>query len=224
MTEVDPPFPGERGELFLRGPAGRLEVAVDLPGAATARRGVALICHPHPLHGGSMHNKVVTMLERSLRECGLATVRFNFRGVGRSEGSFDEGRGETQDAIAVAEWLRRRRPEDQLWLGGFSFGAFVAARAAQTLPVACLVTVAPPVESWDFAGLARPECPWIVIQGAEDDVVSAEAVRRFVAGLDPPPVYVEIPATGHFFHRRLMDLRGALKHAVRPFLPPPSPA
>ncbi|GIX32273.1 MAG: alpha/beta hydrolase [Lysobacterales bacterium] len=220
MSEAEPSFPAERSELLLPGPAGLLEVAVDHPEPEIARAGVAVLCHPHPLHGGTMHNKVVTMLERSLRECGLSTVRFNFRGVGRSEGVFDQGRGETQDAIAVAEWVRRARPHDALWLGGFSFGAYVSARAAQTLPVACLISIAPPVESWDFDSLARPECPWIIVQGSEDDVVSVEAVRRFVESLEPPPYYVEIPDTGHFFHRRLMDLRGVLKHAVRPHLPP----
>lgn len=220
MSAAEPSFPAERSELLLPGPAGLLEVVVDHPEPQIARAGVAVLCHPHPLHGGTMHNKVVTMLERSLRECGLSTVRFNFRGVGRSEGVFDQGRGETQDVIAVAEWVRRARPNDALWLGGFSFGAYVSARAAQTLPVACLISIAPPVESWDFESLARPDCPWIVIQGSEDDVVSAEAVRRFVERLEPPPYYVEIPDTGHFFHRRLMDLRGVLKNAIRPHLPP----
>ena len=116
-------FPGEHSEFLLRGPAGNIECAVDVPGAACERPGTIVICHPHPEHGGTMHNKVVTILERSMRELGLRTVRFNFRGVGRSDGLFDDGYGETDDLFAVVEWVRRTRPDDTLWLGGFSFGS-----------------------------------------------------------------------------------------------------
>jgi alpha/beta superfamily hydrolase len=220
MNADDLPFPERPGPLRLSGPAGVIEAMVDLPEPGEGRAGVAIVCHPHPLHGGTMHNKVVTMLERALRESGLATVRFNFRGVGESEGEYDEGRGETQDCIAVAEWLMRSLPDHQLWLAGFSFGAYVAARAAQTLPVKFLISVAPPVGNWDFESLARPDCPWLVIQGSEDDVSDPEAVRDFVARHESPPQLVEIPETGHFFHRRLMDLRGAVKNGVKAHLPP----
>jgi uncharacterized protein len=220
MSDAPDQFPAEAGPIRLSGPAGRIDAMVDLPDAGEERAAAAVICHPHPLHGGTMHNKVVTMLERALRESGVATVRFNFRGVGESEGEFDEGRGETQDAIAVAEWVMQTCPDRELWLGGFSFGAYVTARAAQTLPVKCLISVAPPVANWDFASLARPDCPWLVIQGAEDDVSDPEAVREYVEGLENPPTLVEIPETGHFFHRRLMDLRGAIKNGVKAHLPP----
>src|SRR5487761_2049318 len=100
-------FPFHATALTLSGPAGALEAAVDIPSAAEARAGVATVCHPQPQHGGSMHNKVVTMLERSLRESGLATVVFNFRGVGASQGTYDDGRGETEDLLAVAAWTQR---------------------------------------------------------------------------------------------------------------------
>jgi uncharacterized protein len=220
MIDAPDSFPDQSGPLMLPGPAGRIEAMLDLPEPDEARAGVAIVCHPHPLHGGTMHNKVVTMIERALRESGLATLRFNFRGVGESEGEYDEGRGETQDVIALAEWLMRVCPDDQLWLGGFSFGAYVSARAAQTLPVKGLISVAPPVVNWDFSAMARPECPWLVIQGAEDDVADPEAVRQYVEGLEDPPTLVMIPETGHFFHRRLMDLRGAIKNGVKAHLPP----
>ena len=215
-----PAFPGNSASIMLRGPAGVLEAAVGVPEATEARRGTAVICHPHPQHGGTMHNKVVTIIERALRESGLATVTFNFRGVGASQGSYDDGNGETQDLIAVATWVQQVRPDAALWLAGFSFGSYVALRAAAALPVRQLISVAPPVGRWDFAALAAPPCPWLVVQGEQDEVVDADAVYAFVAAQDPPPTLVRMPETSHFFHRRLMDLRGAIKNGVRANLPP----
>lgn len=214
-----PAFPGQSGALELQGPAGVLECLVELP-EQEARRGVAIVCHPHPLHGGTMHNKVVTMVSRSLAELGLATVRFNFRGVGNSAGSYDEGVGETDDLVAVAEWLRRERPGDALWLAGFSFGSYVALRAAHALGVQQLIQVAPPVGRWEFSSVTLPECPWLIVQGEADEVVDPAAVFAWVAGLPKPPQLVRMPETSHFFHRRLMDLRGAVKNGVRDNLPP----
>jgi len=213
-------FPAASASLILPGPAGALEAAVDVPIAAEARAGVAIICHPHPQHGGTMHNKVVTMLERSLRESGLATVVFNFRGVGASNGTYDDGRGETDDLLAVAAWVQRTRPHDALWLAGFSFGSYVAARAASQLPVRQMISVAPPVSRWDFAQLTHPLCPWLVIQGEADEVVDPAQVYAWIAAQPEPPTLVRMPDTGHFFHRRLMDLRGAVKNGVRSNLPP----
>lgn len=222
MTQNDLPFPAEAGEFLINGPAGALEVAVDLPEPAHARAGVAVVCHPHPLHGGSMHNKVVTMLERSLRESGLTTVRFNFRGVGKSEGEHDQGRGETLDLLAVAEWVTRTCPNDALWLGGFSFGAYVALLGARHLPVKQMVSIAPPAGRWDFSAVLAPHCPWLVVIGEEDDVVEPQQVYDWIDGMAEAerPQLIRMPETGHFFHRRLMDLRGAIKNGVKPNLPP----
>lgn len=214
-------FPAEPSTpLNLPGIAGRIEAFACVPEAKCARQGTAIICHPHPLQGGSMHNKVVTMIERSLRELGLATVIFNFRGVGASEGAFDEGRGESEDVLAIAEWIQSVRPNDALWLAGFSFGSYVAARAAPQLPVRQMISVAPPIGRWDFNVLASPLCPWLVIQGEADEVVDPEAVYAWVAAQPEPPTLVRMPDTSHFFHRRLMDLRGAIKNGVRTNLPP----
>ena len=149
-------FPAERGEFLLRGPAGLIECAVDLPEPELECPATIIICHPHPLHGGTMHNKVVTILERSMRELGLRTVRFNFRGVGESEGSHDDGYGETDDLFAVAEWVRRTRPNDFLWLGGFSFGSFIAMRAALNLDIGQLISVAPPADRYPFDSIQHP--------------------------------------------------------------------
>lgn len=211
---------GDAAALFLPGPAGALEAATALPTPGNARRGTAIICHPHSQHGGTMHNKVVTIVERSLRELGLATVVFNFRGVGASAGSYDDGRGETDDLLAVAAWVRRVRPDDALWLAGFSFGSYVAARAAAQLPLQQLISIAPPVNRWDFAALTPPACPWLIVQGDSDDVVDPAAVADFAAAQKNAPTFVRMPETGHFFHRRLMDLRGVIKNGVRANLPP----
>ena len=214
-----PAFPNESTTLLLDGPAGALEVAVDRS-EATPLPAVAIICHPLPIEGGTMHNKVVTMLARSLRELGLDTVRFNFRGTGNSEGSFDEGVGESDDLRTVAAWVRAQRPEAALWLAGFSFGAYVSLRMAAELQPAMLVSIAPPVgRSWDFDTLVPPTCPWLVIQGEADEVVDPQAVFAWIDAMRDPPDLVRMPDTGHFFHRKLMDLRGAIKHGVRAYLP-----
>jgi alpha/beta superfamily hydrolase len=219
MSESPSSFPDSSSELRLRGPAGAIEAMVDLPEPDAARAGTAIVCHPHPLHGGSLHNKVVVMVERSLRELGLRTLRFNFRGVGASEGEYDEGRGETLDLLAVAEWVQRVRPNDALWLAGFSFGSYVALLAARHLPVKQMISIAPPVGRWDFSAAIAPPCPWLVVQGEEDDVVEPQKVFDWIDAMTEKPALVRMPETGHFFHRRLMDLRGAIKNGVRANLP-----
>jgi hypothetical protein len=214
-------FPGEEASFALTGPAGKLEAITNVAAPAEARAGVAVICHPNPVQGGTMHNKVVTMVERSLRESGLDTVRFNFRGTGASAGSYDEGNGEGEDLAAVAAWVRRMRPGDALWLAGFSFGSYVTIRNAVRLQAAALVSIAPPAGRFALGGIQVPECPWLIVQGEADEVVEPQAVFEWIAGLPVRPELVRMPETGHFFHRRLMDLRGAVKHAVQPWLPPP---
>ncbi len=212
-------FPAEHSEFLLRGPAGMIECAVDVPEEDEARRGTVIICHPHPEHGGTMHNKVVTITERSMRELGLRTVRFNFRGVGKSEGGFDDGYGETDDLFAVAEWVRRTRPDDSLWLAGFSFGSYITTRAALNLDTGYLISIAPPVDRYAFDSLHHPECPWLVVQGDEDEVVNVDIVSNWAGKLKPPPQLMIMEDADHFFHRRIMDLRGLLKNGVREHLP-----
>lgn len=225
MSDALPPapsgFPVAPATFALAGPAGVLEVATAVAEPDCARAGTVVICHPNPSQGGTMRNKVVTMLERALRESGLDTVRFNFRGIGASTGTYDHGDGESGDLVAVAQWLRRVRPGDALWLAGFSFGSYVSLRSARALAAAALVSVAPPVDRYDMGELARPACPWLVVQGEDDEVVDPQRVFDWIETLDPQPTVVRMPETGHFFHRRLMDLRGAVKNAVRAWLPPP---
>lgn len=212
-------FPETRHEFFLRGPTGKLECVSDVPAAEDEREATIVICHPHPLHGGTMHNKVVTIIERSMREIGLRTIRFNFRGAGESEGEHDEGYGETDDLFAVTEFVRHTRPNDELWLAGFSFGSYIALRAAQNLQLGQLISIAPPVDRYKFSELQHPGCPWLVVQGDEDEVVSLEDVICWIEKVEPPPDFLVMEQAGHFFHRRLMDLRGLLKNGVISKLP-----
>ena len=207
--------------LFVPGPAGRIEAALDAPEADVPSRPLlVIVCHPLPTEGGSMHNKVVTMAARALRECGATTLRFNFRGVGQSEGMFDDGAGEGEDLRAVVAWARAAHPGKALWLAGFSFGAYVSLRMATELDAAAVISIAPPVgRSWDFSGIPPLAVPWLVIQGDADEIVDPQAVYRWLETLPQKPVLVRMPDTSHFFHRKLMDLRGAVKNGVRDWLP-----
>lgn len=217
----NPSFPREPAVLMLEGPCGPLEVAVDPPeGDVAARPVVAVICHPLSTEGGSMHNKVVTMAARALRELGITTVRFNFRSVGASAGSYDNGEGEQDDLRAVVSWVRAQRPDCALWLAGFSFGAYVSLRASGALAPQALISIAPPVgrRTWDFDAL-QPPAQWLVVQGDADEVVDAQAVYAWLETLADPPQLVRMPDTSHFFHRKLIDLRGAIQHEVRRWLP-----
>lgn len=220
MTEASRYTPTEADEpLAIAGPSGRIEAAFDLPDGP-ALQVLAIVCHPLPTEGGSMHNKVVTMTARALRESGIATVRFNFRGVGQSDGSFDDGDGELDDLRAVAAWARAQHLDKALWLAGFSFGAWVALRAAVELEAAALILIAPPVgRSWAFDDIALPTVPWLVIHGDDDEIVSPGAVHEWVASLPNPPELVRMPGASHFFHRKLIDLRGAIRSGVRSWLP-----
>lgn len=234
MSLPAPPFPdddawraGTPAHLVLAGPAGPLEAVLEAPDAAVpAQPVVAVFCHPLPTEGGTMHNKVVTMGCRALRELGVTTLRFNFRGVGASAGTFDEGRGELADLQAVVAWLRAHRPGHALWLAGFSFGAYVSLRAAASLQPRLLISVAPPAgRRWDFDDMPLYTGPWLVVQGEADEVVEPGEVYRWldrVAELRQPPVLVRMPDAGHFFHGRLMDLRGAIRNGARPHLPMPA--
>lgn len=213
-------FPDQLAHFTLDGPSGLLEVVTDVPVADEMRQGTVIICHPHPPEGGTMTNKVVTMLERAMRESGLRTVRFNFRGVGVSQGEYDGGAGETHDLLAVAKWVAATRSDDQLWLAGFSFGSYVALMGAMHLDIKQIVSIAPPAGRWDFSAMRPPSCPWLVVQGEDDEVVDPQAVYDFVASMPEPPALVRMPETGHFFHRKLTDLRGAVRHGIKNNLPP----
>ncbi len=217
-----PAFPSQDTALTLSGPAGSLQAMLELPDAGAAPQPViAIICHPLPTEGGSMNNKVVTMTARALRELGVTTLRFNFRGTGESEGAFDEGVGELADLQAVAAWLRAERPDALLWLAGFSFGAYVSIRAAASLEPAALISLAPPAGRWHF-DCATPQMPWLVVQGDEDEIVDPHAVYDWLGELAPPQLtLVKMPGCSHFFHGKLVDLRGVVKNTAKHWLPNP---
>ena len=223
MTE--PRFPEHDTALTLAGPAGALEAMVEFPDAEIAAQPVvAIVCHPLPTEGGTMNNKVVTMTARALRELGVTTLRFNFRGVGHSAGEFDEGPGELADLYAVAEWVRHERPDALLWLAGFSFGAYVSIRASARIEPAALISLAPPAGRWEFDA-ATPRMPWLVVQGEEDEIVDPDAVYRWLATLDAPQLtLVKMPECSHFFHGKLVDLRGVVKNTAKHWLPNPPAA
>jgi len=191
--------------VSFAGPMGVLEGLLDAP--PDAPRAIAVVCHPHPLQQGAMTNKVAYILARAFNDLGAACLRFNFRGVGKSAGSFDEGLGETADVLAAMDWLGARYPGVPLWLGGFSFGAYVALRAQSERPVKRLVTVAPAVERLDTVALKMPVCPWLLIQGDADEVVSPQAVFDWARNLPHPPSLAVLKGAGHFFHGRLNELR-----------------
>jgi alpha/beta superfamily hydrolase len=195
------------------GPAGLIEGLLDDPEASP--RAIAVVCHPHPSQGGAMQNKVAYMLARACNDMGALSLRFNFRGVGRSEGAFDGGIGETDDALAAIDWLTAQQPGLPLWLGGFSFGSYVALRAQSRRPVRRLVTVAPAVERFDTKDIVLPSCPWVLVQGMADDVVSPQAVLDWARTLTQPPRIIEMAGAGHFFHGRLNELREAVAGAFR---------
>jgi alpha/beta superfamily hydrolase len=215
-----PAFPTESTTLLLDGPAGALETAVDLPDADVAAvAAIAVVCHPLSTEGGSLHNKVVTMAARAVRELGVTTVRFNFRSVGRSEGAFDDGTGELDDLGAVVAWVRSQQPDAALWLIGFSFGAYVSLKASATLQPQVLVSIAPPTgRGWEFDGV-QPPPRWLVVQGESDEIVDPQSVFDWLDGIEAPHTLVRMPDTSHFFHRKLIDLRGAIQHAVKGWLP-----
>ena len=191
--------------LLVAGPAGAIECAIDTP--AEEARGVAVVCHPHPQHGGTMDNKVAQTLARAFVQLGWRSVRFNFRGVGASEGGWDEGRGEIDDALAVI--AAQRDPSLPLLLAGFSFGAYVASHAAVRLPDDAkprrLVLVGPSTQKQ-----AMPTAPpdTVVIHGEADEVVPLAATLDWARPQSLPVIV--FPGVGHFFHGQLALLKNVL--------------
>ncbi|HEX6994006.1 MAG TPA: alpha/beta hydrolase [Gammaproteobacteria bacterium] len=198
--------------LVIPGPVGPLEALVESgPHEAAA---VAVVCHPHPLHGGAMTNKVAYTLARAFTRVGAVSVRFNFRGVGASAGTHAGGEGERDDAVAVASWARAAYPGLPLYLGGFSFGAGVAASVASGLRAALLVTVAPPVARL-AGGVTPPGCPWLIVHGSEDELVPLGDVTAWRAQYAPTARLVVLEGATHFFHGRLTELSERVESFVR---------
>ena len=206
----------ETESFFMDGPAGPLEALLEIPPGDTSPAAVAVVCHPHPQHQGTMLNKVVHTLARSFVQLGAPALRFNFRGVGSSAGEFANAIGEADDALAALDYMHGRWPHARLWLGGFSFGAQVSISIATRRDVDWLVSVAPPVERMNLAGFEMPSCPWLLVQGGADDVVDPAGVARWARTLQPAPQLEWLPDAGHFFHGHLNELREiVVRHAPR---------
>ena len=204
------PVNSQTDKRLIAGPAGAIECAIDVPADGLAPRGLALICHPNPTQGGTMDNKVVQTLARAFVHLGCRAVRFNFRGIGKSEGGWDEGRGEIDDALAVLTALRE--PGEPLLLAGFSFGGYVASQAALRLAedqkAQRLVLVGPATSRFDTAAVPADT---LVIHGETDDVVPLSAVLDW-ARPQALPVTV-VPGVGHFFHGQLPLLKNIVLRA-----------
>ncbi len=211
--------PPRAERVRIAGPAGEIEALVERPaddgieqqavaGAVGSRFGV--VCHPHPLYGGTLDNKVVYTLARAFVDMGVPAIRFNFRGVGASAGSYDEGRGETADALAVIAYGRERWPGAALWLAGFSFGGAVAVRAAARARPETLVLAAPGITRVAMEAIPSPSCPWLIVQGDADDVIEPAAVLEWGKRQSVAPAVRLLPGAGHFFHGRLHEVRAVV--------------
>lgn len=201
---------------LLRGPAGLLEVGLDEAAPGRPAQGLALVCHPHPLHGGTMDNKVVQTLARAFAQLGWRVLRFNYRGVGKSEGQWDAGRGEVEDALCAVESVAK--PGEPLLLAGFSFGGHVAACLAQRLqqssrPAKRLVLVGPATASFEVPGVPADT---VVIHGELDEVVPLQATLDWARPKSLPVIVM--PGVGHFFHGQLPLLKGTVLRALQPDL------
>lgn len=200
-------------KISLNGPAGALQVVIEYEGDSIPEDCV-VVCHPHPLHGGTMDNKVAYMLAKSFTGLGFCALRFNFRGVGESEGVFDDGIGEVGDALAVLEYALANIAKKRIWLAGFSFGAAVAIKAAGLKQVDGLVSVAPAVSRFVEHDAPLPDCPWLIVHGEEDELVPVEETIAWVNELDPGPELALFEGTEHFFHGRLNVLRETVQDFV----------
>ena len=208
--------PGEH--LFsLEGHIGHLEAALTVPEQVDSRY-LAILGHPHSLQGGAMNNKVVTTLARTFKELRIPSLRFNFRGVGQSAGVYDEGLGESEDMLLLAQHCLQEMPGLQLLFAGFSFGSYVAYRAAAQCKHRLLLTIAPPVHHYDYTEFSTPPCPWIVAQGDADDVVPLDCVLDFFADFSPSSPILRFPGTGHFFHGELIALKSRLIEVLQDYL------
>jgi alpha/beta superfamily hydrolase len=202
------------GNLFIPAPHGQLEAILKEPRDG-AVRGVALVLHPHPLFGGTMHNKVVFRAAAALNDAGLVTLRLNFRGVGQSTGEHDEGRGERDDVRAGLDYLAANYAQHEITLCGFSFGARVGLEVGVADEhVARLISIGTPVDKYDFSFLAQCRKPILFVQGDADEYGDVERLRELAAKLDAPVQLSVIKGAGHFFDDQLDELKAAITEWV----------
>jgi alpha/beta superfamily hydrolase len=208
------------GNMFFEGPAGRIEAILKEPAGEVTR--AAIVCHPHPLFGGTMHNKVVYRIARAFQEAGFAVLRFNFRGAGRSHGAHDQGRGEQDDLRAATRFLEERYPQAEIWLAGFSFGSAVMLRAAcEDSRIRALAAVGVPVSRYDFSQIQTCAQAKLFVQGSKDEFGAVADLERFVAALSEPKRLKVIDGADHFFEGKLDELSKAVSEFIKDFGQPP---
>lgn len=198
----------------IDGPSGLLE---GIYFAQTQPKGAAIICHPHPLHEGTMHNKVVHMVSRAFNQQGITTIRFNYRGVGKSEGFYGDSDGEIEDLLSIFAWLDQIMPKTHLYLAGFSFGAFIAASAAVKINCKQLFTICPAVTNQRYDLLGNITCPWVVIQSTQDEVIPPEQVYQWFENrrkIQPNGMMLIQVDASHFFHGKLTALKDIIVNNV----------
>ena len=198
-------------DIIFNGTAGRLEGRYSPSKSPNAP--IALLMHPHPQHGGTMNNKVVYLLHKAFRQNGFATLRFNFRGVNRSQGEYDKGKGELADATHALEWLQTvHKNAPQIWVAGFSFGSWISMQLLMRRPeISGFISVSPPANKYDFSFLAPCPCGGLVVQGTSDTVVTTESVDELVAMIreqrgDDAIDYRTLNKGDHFFRGMENDL------------------
>ena len=204
---------------FLReipGPAGPLEALLDEP--AGPPRAVAVFGHPHPLHGGTMHTKALYQAAKAMPRIGVAALRFNFRGVGRSAGTFDAGPGEQEDFKAAITFASERFPDVPIWAAGMSFGSWIAmTTGAQDARVSLLLGIAPPVDRYDFEALRTCTLPKFIIHGEEDELISIKEIRKFYAQIPEPKELVTIEFANHLFEGKTSLVGEAVEDLLADF-------
>jgi alpha/beta superfamily hydrolase len=195
------------GNLFVPAPHGQLEAILKEPRAQQIR-GVALVLHPHPLGGGTMHNKVVFRAAAALNDAGLTTLRINFRGVGQSTGKHDEGYGERDDVRVALDYLAENYPDQQITLCGFSFGARVGLEVGiDDDRVVRLISIGTPVDKYDFSFLERCRKPILFVHGEHDEYGNVDRLRDLIAKIKAPVELKVIKGAGHFFDEQLDELK-----------------
>jgi alpha/beta superfamily hydrolase len=200
----------------IAGPAGPLEILIDLP--KTTPRAAVVFAHPLPTEGGTMHTKVVFQGAKALSRIGCAVLRFNFRGVGRSAGAWDEGRGEKEDFRAALDYFAGQYPDTELWAAGFSFGSYIAMTCGAVDDRVCtLIGIAPPVDRYDYAVVKQTTKPTFLIHGERDELIPLRAVREFYAQLQEPKELVEIDRATHLFEGQASEVGDALEDLLADF-------
>jgi alpha/beta superfamily hydrolase len=201
----------------IPGAVGPLEALLDVP--AGAPRAAVVFAHPLPIEGGTMHTKVVFQSAKALARTGCAVLRFNFRGVGRSAGSWDEGRGEMDDFRAAVDVMTSRYPGVELWAAGFSFGSYVAMSAgAEDDRICALIGIAPPVHKYPFGDRIKTSTkPKFIVHGEEDELIPLKMVREFYAQLEEPKEFVQIDRANHLFEGQASEVGDALEELLGDF-------